>query len=270
MPAPTSWCAHDLGTDHVLSRSERSCETAELLAAAAKTSDPAEIDRLLGRVVLINRGVAEAVAGRYARRGIPIEDLRQVATEGLIKAVHRYDPALRNDLLTFAVPTIRGELQRYFRDHGWTIRPPRRIQEIQGQSARTTEILERRLGREPTDAEVADDIGVGHDQYRSAMASRGCFQPTSLDLLAGGEGSQRLGDLLPDEDRQFDAAEARVTLAPAIGRLPERDRRILYLRYFQDMTQKEIGADIGVTQMQISRLLNRILSDLRENLDPPA
>jgi RNA polymerase sigma-B factor len=253
-------------SDCCLTRAERSEQTDALLQAAHASTDPAEVERLRARAVLINRGVAEAVARRYRHRGIAQDDLNQVAYEGLTKAVARFDPSLRNDLLTFAVPTIRGELQRYFRDQGWTVRPPRRIQEVQGRAQIAIRDLEQLLGREPDDAEVADELGVSVEEYGEAMAALGCFRPTSLDLPVGTE-TATLGDLLPDEEDLQDASDARVMLAPVVRELSERDRRILYLRFFEDRTQAEIGEDLGVTQMQVSRLLSRILDDLRDRLD---
>lgn len=257
-------------SDCGLSRSERAYQTRALLRAAQGTEDRDEAAQLRSRVVLINRGVAEAVASRYRNRGIAQDDLNQVAFEGLTKAVARFDPELRNDLLTFAVPTIRGELQRYFRDHGWTVRPPRRIQEVQGHANVAIRDLEQSLGREPQDAEVADRLGITAREYGEARAALGCFRPTSLDLPVGTDAGT-LGDVLPGTGGEaHDASDARVMLAPVVRRLSERDRRILYLRFFEDRTQGEIGADLGVTQMQVSRLLSRILGDLRHGLEVPA
>lgn len=250
-----------------LTRSERAEQSTALLRLAARTDDDSEAAALRERVVLINRGVADAVASRYRNRGVPLDDLRQVAYEGLTKAVRRFDPSLRNDLLTFAVPTIRGELQRYFRDQGWAVRPPRRIQETQARLNQVAEDLCHRLGREPTDAECADALGISLADYRETRSAYGCFQPTSLDQPAGAGSPTSIGDLLADEEHTADAAEARVTLAPVVRRLSERDRRILYLRFFEDLTQEEIGQDLGVTQMQVSRLLSRILGTLKDELE---
>lgn len=249
-----------------LSRQERGEETERLLRAAHASTDPDERDELLGRVVVINRGVAEAVASRFRNRGVAQDDLRQVAYEGLTKAVRRFDPTLRNDLLTYAVPTIRGELQRYFRDHGWTVRPPRRIQELQWRVSRVVEQLTQEHGREPTDQEIADVLGTSVEEYRDAATAFGCFQPASLDQPVGRETDTSIGDLIAGVDDDESASEARMTLAPVVRRLPERHRRILYLRFFEDLTQEEIGHDLGVTQMQVSRLLSRILGDLRAEL----
>ncbi|SDD68939.1 sigma-70 family RNA polymerase sigma factor [Nocardioides lianchengensis] len=251
--------------DRGLTRQQRSERTAELLDLACDADETTRRE-LLDEVVLINRGVAEAVASRYRNRGIAQDDLVQVAYEGLTKAVLRFDPRLRNDLLTYAVPTIRGELQRYFRDQGWTVRPPRRVQELQWRVNHALEDLGQRLGREPTDVEVMDHLDIDVDEYREAIEAFGCFQPTSLDLPIGQESPTTLGALIPDDDHDRDAADARVALAPVVRRLSERDRRILYLRFFEDRTQEEIGADLGVTQMQVSRLLSRILQNMRDEV----
>lgn len=250
-----------------LTRAERSERTAELMAEVATCRDPARREELLEETIVINRGVAEAVAARYRSRGVAQDDLNQVAYEGLVKAVTRFDPALRNDLLTYAVPTIRGELQRYFRDQGWTVRPPRRVQELQLRVNRTIEALSQQLGREPSSTEVMTELDITEQEYDEALVAFGCFQPTSLDQPVSAASETTLGQLIPDDDRETAALEARVRLAPIVRRLPERDRRILHMRFFEDRTQEEIGMDLGVTQMQVSRLLARILRQLREDLD---
>jgi RNA polymerase sigma-B factor len=255
-----------LDGDRGLSRAERSERTAELITEAHATDDEERKRELLDEVILINRGVAEAVASRYRGRGVPQEDLAQVAYEGLTKAVNRFDPSTRNDLLTYAVPTIRGEVMRHFRDHGWSVRPPRRVQELQWRVNQCIERLEHDLGREPRDAEVIEELGIEDEDYQEAVEAFGCFQPTSLDQPVRSEATSALGDLLPDTSEPESAADARVTLAPVVRRLSERDRRILHLRFFEDLTQAEIGEDLGVTQMQVSRLLSRILGTLREDL----
>jgi RNA polymerase sigma-B factor len=252
--------------DRGLSRAARSERTAELIAEAHATEDEERKRELLDEVILINRGVAEAVASRYRGRGVPQEDLAQVAYEGLTKAVNRFDPGTRNDLLTYAVPTIRGEVMRHFRDHGWSVRPPRRVQELQWRVNQCIERLEHELGREPRDAEVIEELGIEDEDYQEAVEAFGCFQPTSLDQPVRAEATSALGDLIPDGSEPQQAADARVTLAPVVRRLSERDRRILHLRFFEDLTQAEIGEDLGVTQMQVSRLLSRILGTLREEL----
>ncbi|MCD4534551.1 sigma-70 family RNA polymerase sigma factor [Nocardioides sp. cx-169] len=263
-----------LDGDRGLTRAERSERTAALLEAAAESTDPVESRALLDEVIVINRGVAESVASRYYDRGVDREDLRQVAYEGLTKAVRRFDPHTRNDLLTFAVPTIRGELLRYFRDRGWTVRPPRRVQELQWRVNQAIESLEGELGRTPTSREIVERLGITDGEYREALEAFGSFQPASLDQPVTADSATSIGDLLPATDREISASEARLTLAPVVRRLSERDRRVLHLRFFDDLTQEEIGRDLGVTQMQVSRLLSRILGTLRHEigaeLSPPA
>jgi RNA polymerase sigma-B factor len=248
------------------SRAERGRVTEQLLLEAHAETDARRRRQLLDEVVLVNRGVAQAVAARYRQRGVASEDLEQAAYEGLVKAVRKFDPSMGKDLLTYAVPTIRGEIQRYFRDQSWMVRPPRRVQELQWQVNQTIDRLSQELGRDPHASEVKQELGASDADYRDALAAFGCFQPPSLDQPVMDSGLT-LGDALPDEDSSAEAAaEARTTLAPVVRRLSERDRRILYLRFFEGRTQQEIGQELGVTQMQVSRLLARIMRDLRDQI----
>jgi RNA polymerase sigma-B factor len=248
-----------------ISRAERSRRTDELLREAHATDDQDRRAELLDEVILLNRGVAEAIANRYRNRGVQIEDLHQAAFEGLVKAVHKFDPEVRPDLLTYAVPTIRGEVQRWFRDQSWMVRPPRRLQELQWRVSRSVETLTQELGREPTEAELSKDVGCSPEELDQTMQAYGCFQPPSLDRPVG-EGGLTVGDLLAGDNRDHAGAEARATLEPVLRRLPPRDRRILFMRFYEETSQKEIGAELGVTQMQVSRLLQRILRDLRTQI----
>jgi len=259
-PHPTS-----LDDDRrTISRAERARRTTDLLHRA-RTATGAERDDLLAEVVLVNRRVADAVANRYRRRGIPLEDLQQVAYEGLVKAVQRFDPTVREDLLTYAVPTIRGEIQRHFRDQGWMVRPPRRVQELQRDLTIATDRLEQQLGREPTAEEVEQELGITGEEHREALQGLGCFQPTSLDQPVGSEGGTSLGEILP-QDPDEGAAEARAVLAPVMRQLSDRDKRVLYLRFYEDQTQREIGDELGVSQVQVSRVLTRIIETMREQI----
>lgn len=247
-------------------RAERSERTRELLLEAHETSDEARRLELLDEVVLLNRGVAEAVAARYRGRGVAAEDLEQAAYEGLVKAVHKFDPSVRPDLLTYAVPTIRGEVQRWFRDQSWMVRPPRRIQELQWKISRSIEHLSQELGRPPSDAELSHDIGCSTEELGEAVQGFGCFQPPSLDLPVGASATP-MGELIgTGDDRETDLVEAREALAPLLQKLSERDQRILYLRFIEDQSQSEIGEVLGVTQMQVSRLLERIFRNMRAEL----
>jgi RNA polymerase sigma-B factor len=248
------------------SRAERSDRTRELLLEAHETDDEERRLELLDEVVLLNRGVAEAVAARYRGRGVASEDLEQAAFEGLVKAVHKFDPTVRPDLLTYAVPTIRGEVQRWFRDQSWMVRPPRRIQELQWRISRSIDHLSQELGRPPSDAELSDDVGCSPSELNEAVQGFGCFQPPSLDLPVG-ESATPMGELIgTGDERERELVEAREALAPLVQKLSERDRQILYLRFIEDQSQSEIGDTLGVTQMQVSRLLERIFRNMRAEL----
>ncbi len=255
----------DAHGDRVAAR--RNLRTHQLLQAASG-AEPAERQRLLGEAVLLNQEVAHSIARRYRARGIPEEDLRQVASLALVKAVQRFDPSAGHDFLSFAVPTMQGEVKRYFRDHGWMVRPTRRLQELQARIYAAESNLAQSLGRSPRPSEIARELDEDVEDVREALATDGCFTPTSLDRQAGPEHDAcELGELIGADDPGAEAVEARAMLSSAVRRLGERDRRILMLRFFRGWTQQEIGRDLGVTQMQVSRLLSRILSQLRTELD---
>ncbi|MGE5719711.1 MAG: SigB/SigF/SigG family RNA polymerase sigma factor [Nocardioidaceae bacterium] len=245
---------------------DRSQITARLLAQIAETTDEVEQKRLRDEIVVLNMGVARAIASRYRDRGISRDDLLQAAYVGLVKAVQGFDPSYERDFLSYAVPTVTGEVKRYFRDFGWTVRPPRRIQELQAQISRASNELSQTLHRSPKPREVAEFLNIDVDSVIEALAADGCFTPASLDVPVGEDGSGSLGELLGGEDADLGRAEARILLGPAVRKLKERDRRIIELRFFYGWTQEQIAQDIGVTQMQVSRLLSRILSDLRAEL----
>ncbi len=240
--------------------------TAALLERAAETTDPEERQRLIERVVVLNMGVARAVARRYRNRGVPDDDLEQVAHLALLRSARQFDPTLGTDLLSFAVPTIRGELRKYFRDHGWTVRPPRRIQELQTRIISIRSDLDQELGRSPRPSEVAQRLDAPIDDVLEALSADGCFSPASLDRPVSDDTTATLGDMLGSEDTAQNAAEARVVLQPLVQGLDERDRRILHLRFFEEQTQQQIADELGVTQVQVSRLLSRILARLRDQL----
>jgi RNA polymerase sigma-B factor len=252
-----------------LTRKQRHDRTARALAATATNRSPRRRQQLEDYVIQINMSVARSVASRYFERGIEQDDLLQVAYAALTRAVRDFDPDRQQDFLTYAVPTIRGELKKHFRDRGWTVRPPRRIQELQGSINRAQGELAQRLGRSPRPAEVAEELDADLGDVLEAMSADGCFTPSSLDQpVANGEGghSTAVCELLGEDDPSQPAVEARATLGPAVRQLRERDRRILYLRFFKECTQQEIADQIGVTQMQLSRRLGRIMRDLRTKL----
>lgn len=250
-------------------RTDRRGETARLLAEAHEAPEDERL-RLQDAAITLNMTVALDVARRYFDRGIPAADLEQVAYLGLTKAARGFDPTQGHDFLSFAVPTIRGELRRHFRDVGWTVRPPRRVQELQPRITRAEAELSQRLGRSPRPSELAAHLEVQVEDVQEALAANGCFSPTSLDAPVG-EGEQGPGDRLGGPDEAFEGAEARLALRPLLRGLTDRERLILELRFCQGLTQREIGEQVGVTQMQISRVLTRVLARMRERMsDDPA
>jgi RNA polymerase sigma-B factor len=243
---------------------DRRTTTARLFGLLRDAS-PEERARIEDEIVERNMAVASDCARRYRGRGIATDDLDQVAYLGLVKAVRGFDPDRGHEFLSFAVPTIRGELRRHFRDHGWALRPPRSIQELQTRILAAEGELTQQLGRSPRPTDLARHLDVDLEHVLDALAANGCFSPASLDAPVP-DGEAALGDRLGGLDPAFDTAEARVTLLAVLRGLTPRERRILELRFFGGCTQAEIGADIGVTQMQVSRLLDRILARLRERL----
>lgn len=263
---PLAEVADEANAVEAQSRADRAATTAELLAELGTAASAEQRRELVARIVLANRGVAVAMAMRYRNRGVPLDDLCQAAFEGLTKAVQRFDPELSSDLLTYAVPTIRGELQRHFRDTTWMVRPPRRVQELQRQVHQRTDELCQALGHEPNRAELAEHLHLLESDIDEAQRAHDCFSMVSLDQPVASEAGLRLADVLC-ERVDTDLTEARVALALVVRRLPERDRRILYLRFFEDRTQAEIGRDLGVSQMQVSRLLTKLLHQLRAEIN---
>ncbi len=252
-----------------LTRQQRRERTARALSTVAHVESARRRQELLDYVVRINMGVARTVASRYHHRGIDAQDLDQVAYMALTRAARDFDPARHRDFLSYAVPTIRGELKKHFRDHGWMVRPPRRVQEAQGRITRAEGALAQVTGRPPTPEELAEHLEVEVGDVVEALAADGCFAPSSLDrpmTTVDDSNGGTLGDFLGGVDPAQDAAEARAVLAPVVRRLKPRDRCILYLRFFEQRSQQEIADEIGVTQMQVSRLLARILRDLRADL----
>jgi RNA polymerase sigma-B factor len=254
-----------------LSRGERSELSGQILRAACATSTPeTERQALLEHVVRLNMPVAQAVTRRYRQRGVADEDLEQVAYLALIKAARGFDALRHTEFLSYAVPTIRGELRKHFRDHGWAVRPPRRIQELQAHIGVARDELFQSLGRSPRPTELARHLAADEEDVVEALACDGCYTPASLDrpLTSVDPGSgATLADTLAEDATDLSAAEARIVLGPLVSQLAERDRRILHLRFFEQRTQQEIADEIGVTQMHVSRLLSKILARLREEID---
>ena len=245
-----------------LPRDERRRRTRTLFDEASEAEEP-ERARLLSAIVEANIPVARSIARRYAGRGIPAEDLEQVAYVALVRAVNRFQVEQSDDFLTYAVPTIRGEIKRWFRDHGWMVRPPRHLQELQA----SIQQVRAEATEELDDAQLADRVGCSESEVREALAARGCFTPSSLDAPVGdSDGSLLLGDTLAAEDGDIEATETRHMLAQALSTLTPRERHIVRLRYVEEMSQAEIGEAIGVTQTQVSRILKHIRDELRGEL----
>lgn len=250
-------------------RAAREAATRELLERRAASTDDAERQQLLEQVIELNLEMAKGIARRFRGRGAEADDLEQVAYLGLVKAAHHYRLDADTPFIGFAIPTIRGEVKRYFRDCAWTVRIPRRLQEMQGTIAAKLPLLEQELNREPTPAEIADYLGVELTEVEQALAAKGCFNVLSLDRPADVDADLTLADVVADtEDSSIDQLEAVDMLQPVLEELGPRERRILQLRFVEGWTQSEIGKDIGVSQMQVSRVLRRILDDLRERLSP--
>jgi len=212
--------------------------------------------------------LAHRIARRYAGRGIATDDMQQVAAEGLVKAARHFDPARGTTFASYAVPSITGELRRHFRDHGWWVRPPRQLQELRPEIAAAEADLRQSMGRAPTDAEIAEYAEADLALVRECRELATCFSPRSIDVESGPSGVP-LASLMGGDDPEMESVENRLALSRAVDTLEPRDRSIIRMRFAEEMTQAEIGKRIGVTQMQVSRLLTRILRDLRELLTEP-
>jgi len=241
----------------------RAARTEHLLKAASNACAEDRAD-LLEQVIEANMRVAAQLASRYAQRGVSIEDLQQVAYLALVKAVQRYTYGPDRNFLSYAVPTIRGELRRYFRDLGWTVRPSLGLQETQARIRASEDELCQKLGRPPRPSEIAQHLGLDLEIVIEALSANGLFQPSSLD--AGPTAGATLAANLVVEETGFSAVEARAALAPILARVSDRERTLLEMRFWQGATQTEIGAALGVTQMQVSRLLSKLMERLRDEL----
>ncbi len=259
-------------TPHERADRRRRERTQELFLAIAETDDEREIEALRAEIVEANLSVADALARRYRSRGLATDDLVQVARLALVRVVRSFRPEFDRDFLAYAVPSITGELRKAFRDTGWVIRPPRRLQEAHGRVQAVLPELRQRLGSEPDLDQIAVETGLDHETVLEVQQLDGCFSPTSLDAPLGGQeaagGSEEpWAAVLGTEDRAFSRAEARLLLGPLLSNLSARDRQVLELRFVHELTQREVGEHIGVTQMQVSRILARVLGQLRGQLD---
>jgi RNA polymerase sigma-B factor len=253
--------AHTLNAQHD--------EHARALLARAAGLPPAQAKRLHDQVILSSRPLALSLARQYFGRGIDDDDLEQVAMLGLCKAVRGYRHLPGRTFAAYAVPTITGELKRHFRDCGWLVRPTRSLQEVGASVRSAIPTLAQRLQRQPSSADLADFLGVPADTIDQARLAEGLYQGWSLDISLG-HATALLGETLPDTHDGFAPVEAALTVGPALARLTTRERTILRLRFAENLTQEQIGRTIGLSQMQVSRLLAEILATLRTVIDNPS
>jgi len=230
----------------------------------SRTREPALRDEL----VSAHLGLAEYLARRFGSRGEPLDDLVQVASVGLLKAVDRFDPDRGLEFSTYATPTIVGELKRHFRDKGWAVRVPRRVQELHLALSKVVSRLSQEHGRSPTITEIAETAQVTEEEVLEAIEAGHAYRFASLDAPAGGDDEAKsLATQLGDPDPALENIEHRVALSPLIAQLPVRERTILHLRFFEGMTQSQIAEQLGISQMHVSRLLARSLAHLRESAE---
>jgi RNA polymerase sigma-B factor len=211
--------------------------------------------------------LVEHFARRFLNRGEPFDDLLQVGTIGLIKAIDRFDVGRGVEFSTYATPTILGEIKRHFRDRGWAIRVPRRLQELRISITAATAELTQEVGRSPTVSELAERVGVSQEEIIEGLESANAYSTLSLDAPESGEDSATsMMDVIGAYDAGLEHVENRETLMPLLEALEPREKQILTLRFFKGMTQSQIAAEVGISQMHVSRLLTRTLSRLRESL----
>jgi RNA polymerase sigma-B factor len=243
-----------------VARAARAEEERRLLIRYHRGGDVAAREALVERFLPLARQLAR----RYQRAGEPLDDLIQVASLGLIKAIDRFDPARETAFSSFAVPTILGELKRHFRDKGWSVRVPRDLQEMAVKVEKVSEEMSRTLGRAPTAAEMAEQMEITPEQVLEAREAASAYRAVSLDRPRDeDEESEGYGEAFGTEDPGFSVAEDSATVERLMRVLGDREREVLRLRFEEDLTQSEIGARIGVSQMHVSRLIRQSISRLR-------
>ncbi|MFJ7997941.1 SigB/SigF/SigG family RNA polymerase sigma factor [Streptomyces sp. NPDC096310] len=221
---------------------------------------------LRNQLVRMHLPLVEHLARRFRNRGEPLDDLTQVATIGLIKSVDRFDPERGVEFSTYATPTVVGEIKRHFRDKGWAVRVPRRLQELRLALTTATAELSQQHGRSPTVHELAERLGISEEEVLEGLESANAYSTLSLDVPDTDDESPAVADTLGAEDEALEGVEYRESLKPLLEDLPPREKRILLLRFFGNMTQSQIAQEVGISQMHVSRLLARTLAQLRERL----
>jgi RNA polymerase sigma-B factor len=249
------------------SRHEGQALTEDILASRARCPTLRERRRLQQEAVLLNLDLADGIAARYAGRGVEWDDLVQVARVGLLKAVVGYHVGTGAGFAAYASPTITGEIKRYFRDYGWMVRPPRRLQEMNSLLRLVEPDLQQQLHRSPSTSELARALGVEPGELSDALMAAGGYTPLSLDAPTHADSGVSLGDGLPDDSDPCKVVERAEWLRPALARLTDRERRIIRLRFVDGLTQVQIGRHLGVSQVHVSRLLAGVLGRLRDDLE---
>ncbi|MGV0808765.1 RNA polymerase sigma factor SigF [Mycolicibacterium setense] len=231
------------------------------------SEDSPAYERQRERIVERCLPLADHIARRFDGRGEPREDLVQVARVGLVNAINRFDVETGSDFVSFAVPTIMGEVRRHFRDNSWSVKVPRRLKELHLRLGAATAELSQRLGRAPTASELAEELDMDREEVIEGLVAGSSYNTLSIDSGGGGdEDAPAIVDTLGDLDDGLDQIENRETLRPLLAQLPERERTVLLLRFFESMTQTQIAERVGVSQMHVSRLLAKSLARLRDQL----
>lgn len=245
---------------------DRSAAKALFVELRKLPDSSAEYADLRNRLVRMHLPLVEHLARRFRNRGEPLDDLTQVATIGLIKSVDRFDPERGVEFSTYATPTVVGEIKRHFRDKGWAVRVPRRLQELRLSLTTATAELSQLHGRSPTVHELAEKLGISEEEVLEGLESANAYSTLSLDVPDTDDESPAVADTLGAEDEALEGVEYRESLKPLLEDLPPREKRILLLRFFANMTQSQIAQEVGISQMHVSRLLARTLAQLREKL----
>ena len=233
----------------------------------ALSTDDNRRKKLRGQLVSGFLPVAGNIARRYSGRGVAVDDLEQVASVGLLHALDRYDPAQGRDFLSYAIPTMTGEVRRHFRDSAWSVKTPRSVKDRFVAVNNATAHMVQDLNRAPTASELAAHLGFSREEVLEAIAARSSYRSGSLDETLDGDDDAGLVDILGVIDADLDQVETREQVRELVSSLPERERTILVLRFLHEKTQAEIGAEVGVSQMHVSRLLARTLTQLRAEFD---
>ncbi|MFI7355084.1 RNA polymerase sigma factor SigF [Streptomyces avidinii] len=265
--APVVPAAPVLPVSHALpDPRDRSGARALFIELRALPDGSVEKAELRNRLVRMHLPLVEHLARRFRNRGEPLDDLTQVATIGLIKSVDRFDPDRGVEFSTYATPTVVGEIKRHFRDKGWAVRVPRRLQELRLSLTTATAELSQQHGRSPTVHELAERLGISEEEVLEGLESANAYSTLSLDVPDTDDESPAVADTLGAEDEALEGVEYRESLKPLLEGLPPREKRILLLRFFGNMTQSQIAQEVGISQMHVSRLLARTLAQLRDKL----